>query len=94
MRSQGDEVQIITIKNGADGSTIPISLGMLPGVLPLKPTLLARRGVLDVHVLPDAVSAIIYFVTGIRSICGVNLISANPWSIPELVGGVKKGMVR
>ena len=26
----GDEVQIITIKNGADGSTIPISLGMLP----------------------------------------------------------------
>ena len=69
---------------------VSISLPMSPGVLPLTPVLLTHRGVLDVHAPPNASSAKISLVTGVRSIGGVNLTTA----IPGFVGGFKTGMVR
>ena len=79
LRPQGGKVTIIIIRSGKDISIMLIELSILPGVLPLTPVLITCHILLGFHVLPTA----IYFVTGVRSICGVNLIS----SIPRFVGG-------
>ena len=63
-------------------------------VLLLMSVLLTSRGVLYVHAPHDAASTTIYFTIGIRSVCGVNLITTIPWSIPGFFGRGKTGMVR
>ena len=73
---------------------MPISLPISTGVLQSAPVVLTCQGVPDVHTPPDAASAKISFVVGVKSICGTNLITVIPWSILEFVGGGKTGMVR
>ena len=90
LRPQVGEVPIIPIRYEEDVSTMPIALSMLPGVLLSTPVLLTFCGVLNVHAPPDAVSTNISFVTGVRSIYGVNLIAEFPW----FVGRGKAGMVQ
>ena len=63
---------------------------MPTGVLPLVPVLLNLRGVLDVHAPPKATNSTISIVAVVRSVYGVNLISA----VQGFVGGCNKGMVR
>ena len=66
---------------------------MLPGVLPSTPDVLTWLGVLNIHAPTDAASAKKIFVAGIRSVCGVNLVTTIPLLIPGLVGRGKIGMV-
>ena len=94
LRPKGGLVPTIKIRSGEYFSTMSIALPMFPGVLPSTPVPLTCHGVLDVHASPKAVSATIYFITGIRSIYGVNIIATTLWLIPRFVGGVKTGMVR
>ena len=90
LRPQGGAVTIIPIRYGEDFKKMLITLSMPPGVLPSTPLLLTCRGVLDIHVPPDTASATLYFISGIRSVCGINLIAA----IPGFVGRGKTGMDR
>ena len=90
LRPKGGALPIIPIRAGEDVSTIPIELSIPPGVLPLTPLLLTCRGVLDLHAPPDTACTNISFVTSVRSVGGVNLITA----IPGFVGGGETGMVR
>ena len=87
---QGVSSPIIPIIYGEDVSKIPITLSMPPGMLPLMPVLLNCRLVLDVHAPPDAMSTNVSFVSGIRSVGGVNIIT----KIPVFVSRGKTGMVR
>ena len=64
-------------------------LSIPPGVLPLMPVLITLHRVLDVHTPLDAASTTIFFISGIRSVFGVNLITAIPW----FIDGGKAGMV-
>ena len=89
LRPRGIVVPIIPIRSGEDVLTMPISLPIFPGVLPLTPVLITRYGVLDVHTLPDAAPTKISFVAGVRSIYGIILIA----EIHGLVGRGKTGMV-
>ena len=89
-RPQVGAVPIIPIISGEDISAVIIELSMPPGVLPPTLVLLTCQGFMDVHTLSNAASAMIYFVAGVKSVCGVNLISA----IPGFFDGGKTGMVR
>ena len=91
---QDGAVPIITIRSGEDVSKMTIALPMSPEVLPSMAVLLTYQGVLDTHTPPNTASAMISFVTGIRIMGGVNLISTIPWSTSGLIGGDKTGMVR
>ena len=89
LRPHGGAVPMIPIRAGEDVSTIPMVLLILHGVLPLTHVLLTCRRVMWIHAPPDVASATTYFVKGIRSVCGVNLIAA----IPGFICRVKTGMV-
>ena len=93
MRTQGGSVPIISIITKEEVSMMPIALPIFPGVLLMTPVLLTHQKILDVYILPNAVYAINYFVLGIRSNRGINLITATPWSIPGFVNRGKTGMV-
>ena len=90
MRPQGGVVPIIPIRSGEDISTMPIEFLFLPGVLPYTPVILPRRRALDAHTPLNAAFAMIFFVTGVRNVYGINLIAAIPW----FVGRGKTGMVQ
>ena len=90
MRPQGGAVPIIPINSGEGVSTMSIALSIPPGVLLLNPVLLTHRVVMDIQAPPETTSANIYFVPGVRSVSGVNII----YAIPRFVGGGKKDMVR
>ena len=87
---QVEAVPIIPIRSGEDVSTIPMTLPLSPVVLLSTPFLLTHHRFMDIHVMTNAVSAMISFVAGVRSVYVVNVIVA----IPGFVGIVKTGMVR
>ena len=88
---QSRSVPINPIIAVGDVSIIPISLPMLAGVLPLTPVLLNHCGVLDIHATPDDRHYVQNnsFFTGIRSVCGVKIIT----TIPGFIRGGNTGMV-
>ena len=94
LRPKGEEVPTIPIRTGEGCSMTLKSLQMTPGVLPLTPVLLTCRGLLFIHTPPDVVSMTNYFLAGINSVYGANIISAIHWSIPMFIPGGKRGMVR
>ena len=90
LKPQGGVVSTITIRYGEAVSMMLIELTIPPRVLPPTSVLLTRRVLMYIHTPPNFASAVFSFAAGVRSVCGVNLIT----EIIGFVGGGKTGMVR
>ena len=87
MRPNDGAFPITPIRAGEDVSTMLLESSIPAGVLLLTLALLTWRRFLDIHAPTDATYAKISFVAGVRSVVGVNIITA----IPGFIDGVRQG---
>ena len=79
LRPQGGKVETIPTRTGEGEFLTLTALWMLPGVIPLTLVLINFRIFLLTHAPPDDASTMTSFVSGNKSVCGVNEIGAILW---------------
>ena len=93
LRPQVGEVPETPIRTWEGTYSTLAAWPMLPRAILSTPVQLNCRGVLLSHTPPDAASATIYFIVGIKSVCGATTTGAILWSILSCIVRTTTGMV-